>query len=386
MNHIFASYIGVFMDVYLDDIVIYSDSIEDHVKHIRTVLEVLRREKLYLSTEKMEFFAEKLKILGHVVDEKGISMDPNKVNTVVNWKVPTNKGLLSSFLGGVSYLAGNCRNIRIPMGVLHARTGATKLWKWGATEQRAFEQIKRDVDEHRHIHRGAIDYSNNAKPVNLVTDACLTGASGVISQGDNLETAQIISFWSGKFNSAQQNYPVHEQELLAIVESLKRFRPQLLGIKFRICTDHKSLEYIMQQKHLSPRQHRWIDVLNEFDFTIHYIPGETNKLADALSRIYSDEPEGIVRAESEYVSEDSPDEEEDEARRRGTTMMLLNNMSSPLHTGLPTLAAIEMLRRSSRIAKKQDKPENGKAKDLSEEKQSRGKRNKHTLRTKLCCL
>ena len=116
--------------------------------------------------------------------------------------------------------------------------------------------------------------------------------------------AKVVTFWSGKFNSAQQNYPVHEQELLAIVESLKRFRPLLYGTSFRICTDHKALEFLMGQRNLSPRQSRWLDVLNEFKFKIHYIPGSTNVLADALSRIYSDEPLGIERATSEYVGED----------------------------------------------------------------------------------
>ena len=98
MNHLFGPYIGVFMDVYLDNIVIYSDTIEDHLKHIRIVMDVLRREQLYLSADKMQFFTRRLEILGHVIDERGIEMDPHKVDKVANWKVPTNKGLLMSFL------------------------------------------------------------------------------------------------------------------------------------------------------------------------------------------------------------------------------------------------------------------------------------------------
>ncbi|KAL7284480.1 hypothetical protein ACG7TL_001771 [Trametes sanguinea] len=304
MNHIFAPYIGVFMDVYLDDIVIYSDTIEEHMKHIQIVLDVLRREKFYLGADKMNFFALHMKILGHVIDEHGIRMDPHKVDAVRNWKVPTNKSLLSSFLGAVSFLAPDCEGIRIPMGVLAPLTSATKIWKWNGTHQRAFDQVKEKVHLWRNNRRIALDFSPGAPQINLVTDASLTGASGYISQGDDLPTSRVVVFWSGKFNPAQQHYPVHEQELLAIVESLKRFRPLLYGASFRICTDHKALEYLMSQKHLSPRQHRWMDVLNEFRFTIHYIPGETNTLADALSRIYSDEPAGTERAESEYVGED----------------------------------------------------------------------------------
>lgn len=341
MNHIFAPYIGVFMDVYLDDIVIYSDTIEDHMKHVRTVFEVLRREKFFLGADKMNFFATKLKILGHVLDEKGIAMDPHKVDSVRNWKVPTNKSLLSSFLGAVGYLAPDCEGIRIPMGILAPMTSASKPWNWTETHQRAFEQVKEIVHKFRNNRRVALEYSEDAPSINLVTDASLTGASGYISQGEDLATAKVVTFWSGKFNSAQQNYPVHEQELLAIVESLKRFRPLLYGTSFRVCTDHKALEFLMGQKNLSPRQSRWLDVLNEFRFTVHYIPGETNTLADALSRIYSDEPLGIERSCTEYVGNDGA----------GTPIMSRElEVTRPVYTG--AAAVIDFTpRRSDRLAK-----------------------------------
>ena len=132
-----------------------------------------------------------------------------------------------------------------------------------------------------------MDYTPNAPPIWVTTDGCLTGGGGYVSQGIDPSKAKIVGFWSGKWNSAQQNYPVHEQELLALIETLKRFRGMLHGTKFTVRTDHKALTHLMKQKDLSPRQHRWLDVLNEFDFTIEYIPGETNELADALSRIYT---------------------------------------------------------------------------------------------------
>ena len=149
-----------------------------------------------------------------------------------------------------------------------------------------------------------IKYGPEEAPINLVADASLTGAGGALSQGHDLKTARIIVFWSGKFNSAQQNYPVHEREMLAIVESLKRFRYLLQGVKFRVFTDHKPLLYLKTQQHFSARQHRWMDVLSDFDFDLHYIPGEANTMADSLSRIYSADTLGTVRATSEFVSED----------------------------------------------------------------------------------
>jgi len=305
MNHIFGSYIGIFMDVYLDDIIIYSDTVQDHIKHCRTVFEILRHEKLYLTTaDKLQFFANKLKILGHVIDEYGIAMDPHKIESVLNWKTPTNKELLNGFIGSVGFLAGNCDGIRIPLGILSDVAGTSAPWRWTSIEDLALQKVKSIVHEHRENRRFAIDYSPNAPPVNVNPDACLTGAGSTVSQGEDLKTAKIIAFWSGKFNDAQRNYPVHERELLAIVETLKRFRHLLLGIRFRVFTDHKPLEYLLTQKNLSSRQQRWIDILNDFDFEIIYIPGEANIIADALSRMYSFDPPSIVRAPSEFVHDD----------------------------------------------------------------------------------
>ncbi|EUC59384.1 Pol polyprotein/retrotransposon, putative, partial [Rhizoctonia solani AG-3 Rhs1AP] len=303
MNHIFAEYIGKFMFVYLDDIIIFSDSVEEHEKHVKLVFDVLRKEKLYLSPNKMQLFADRLQILGHVITHEGISMDPHKVDAIEKWKVPTTKEQLMSFLGAVGYLAPNCPGIRIPMGVLSKRSSASQEWRWEATEQRAFDEVKKIVCEYRNHNRVALDYSPGAPPINLVTDACCTGASGVVSQGEDLKTAKIVAFWSGKFTATQQNYPVHEQELLAIKESLERFKNLLQGVKVRVFTDHKALEYFATQMKLSPRQTRWMEKINEFDIEVKYIPGETNDLADGLSRMYSNEPKGVVRAESEYVGD-----------------------------------------------------------------------------------
>jgi len=230
------------------------------------------------------FFANELKILGHVIDDKGIRMDPHKVDKVLNWKTPTNKDLLRSFIGAVGFLAPDCKGIRIPMGHLSSLTAETRLWKWDDTAQRSFDNVKRIVDEHRNKRQKALNYTKGADPIYVTTDGCLTGGGGYVSQGMDPESADVVAFWSGKWNAAQQNYPVHEQELLALVETLKRFRGVLHGTQFVVRTDHKALEYFLKQRNLSARQHRWLDVLSEFNFEIQYIPGETNRFADTGGR------------------------------------------------------------------------------------------------------
>ena len=254
MNHIFAPYIGVFMFVYLDDIIIFSDSVKEHVEHIRIIFDVLRREKLYLGPNKMQFFAEELKILGHIIDAGGIRMDPHKVDKVLNWKTPTNKDLLRSFIGAVGFLAPDCKGIRISMGHLSSLTAELRPWRWDATAQRSFDEVKRIVNTHRNKHRKALDYSEGAEPIFVTTDGCLTGGGSFVSQGRDPVTSNVVSFWSGKWNSAQQNYPVHKQELLALVETLKRFRGILYGTKFTVRTDHRALIHFMKQKNLSDRK------------------------------------------------------------------------------------------------------------------------------------
>ena len=142
MSHIFAPYIGVCMYVYLDDIIIFSDSVREHIEHIRIILEILRKEKLYLGPNKMQFFAEELKILGHIIDNEGIRMDPHKVDKVINWKSPTNKDLLRSFISAIGFLAPDCKGIRILMGHLscglHTYTTTSTFVVLGQTTQLSY--------------------------------------------------------------------------------------------------------------------------------------------------------------------------------------------------------------------------------------------------------
>jgi hypothetical protein len=125
MNHLFGGYIGRWMDVYLDDIIMYSNTLEEHLEHVKIVLNILKHEKLYLSEGKLRFLCKEMKVLSRVVDDDSIRMDPDKVNQVINWKVPTNRDLLQGFIGSVGYLSDDIYRVRVPMGVLSAITGDT---------------------------------------------------------------------------------------------------------------------------------------------------------------------------------------------------------------------------------------------------------------------
>ena len=171
----------------------------------------------------------------------------------------------------------------------------------------------------------------------MVTDGCATGISGVVSQGSDWKTAKIAAFYSAKLNPAQQNYPVHEIEMLAGVETMLRRADILQGTQFKWLTDHKGLTYLLNQKNLSGRQARWLEKISSFTFEVVYIAGCENILADALSRMYSNDSVGTERARSEFTFHDVVDED----------VLFLGLLAEEL----PVLAGMEarmVTRRSSR--------------------------------------
>jgi hypothetical protein len=301
MNYLFSDFIGRFMDVYLDDIIIYSETLEEHIDHVKRIIDVLKRETLYLSANKMQLIQPELKVLGRIVDDEGIRMDPDKVDCVVNWKTPTNRDLLRGFLGSVGYLADDLALVRIPMGVLHGLTGDSVPFRWSYTHQRAFEDCKNITNGGRDHRRKPLNYDKSAPRIWLITDGCSTGIAGVVCQGDDWKTGSVAAFFSAKLNPAQQNYPVHEIEMLAGVESMLRHQDILQGCHFTWVTDHKGLIHLVNQRNLSGRQARWIEKISSFDFEIQYVPSTENVLAEALSRIYSNEAPSTVRTRSEYT-------------------------------------------------------------------------------------
>ena len=297
MNHLFSAYIGRFMDVYLDDIVIYSDTLEEHVEHVKAALDILRREKLYLSSSKLWFIVPCLKLLGRIVDDEGIQMDSAKVDSVINWKVPMNRDLLWGFIGSVGYLADDIPNIQIPMGVLSSLTGDMVPFCWGYAEQQAFDEVK-DLVHWVHDHcRVPLNYDERAPPIWMVID----GFSGLVSQGDNWKMAHIVALFSAKLSATQENYAVHKIEMLAGVETMLRHVNILQGAKFKWLTDHKGLIYLLNQKNLTGWQACWLEKISSFSFEVVYIAGSENMVADVLLQMYLNDSPGMVHAQSEYT-------------------------------------------------------------------------------------
>lgn len=226
---------------------IYSNTLKDHIEHVKTVLKILRCDKVYLSEGKFCLLCREMKILGQIVDNDGIHMDPEKVDCVLHWKVLTNHDLLCGFIRSTGYLADNIYKVQVPMGVLSAITGDTVPFRQTHTEQYTFEQIKDYIQACAGHWQVLLSYGKDAAPIWYMTDACVNGIAGVVAQGCDWKTAQIAVFFSAKMTSTQQNYPVHEQEMLVGVEGMLH-RDILQGTCFTWLTDHKGL---YKQKNLS---------------------------------------------------------------------------------------------------------------------------------------
>ncbi len=289
--------IGTICHVYLDDIIIWSDTVEEHQQNVARVLDALRRANLYCNPAKSKLFTTEIAFLGHVISGSGITPDPKKIDRIVNWPTPTTATNVRGFLGLTRYIAAFLPALAEFTSVLTPLTHKDydkHFPPWLPAHQAAFDEIKRLVTSAECL--TVIRYDEPEHQIYVTTDASDRRTGAVLSFGTTWETARPVAFDSYQLNTAEKNYPVHERELLAIVKALKKWRSSLLGVPFEVHTDHRTLEYFTSQKDMSPRQLRWSTFLADFDFTIRYVRGEDNTAADALSRMPDDVPSALLAA------------------------------------------------------------------------------------------
>jgi hypothetical protein len=283
MNMIFQDYIGVFIHVYLDDIFVFSESIEEHQNHLELVLNKLREHSLYLRADKCELYAEKVECLGHIIDEHGLHADSDKMARIREWKTPCNYLEVQRFLGLVQYLAHFLPDISAYTSPLSAMTRNGQAFQWRPLHDHCFQMIKticcttpvlKPIDP------------DSAEPIWVICDASVFGIGAMYGQGSEWQNCRPAGFLSKKSSDARRNYRTFEHETIAILEALLKWEDKLIGRRIHIVTDHQALEFFQTQRRLSARQTRWMEYLSRFDFDIRYIKGKLNKVADALSRYY----------------------------------------------------------------------------------------------------
>lgn len=269
--------------VYLDDILIHSESKEKHEKDIKRVLNKLREHKLIAKQSKCEFFKNELEFLGFTISDKGIAPNNAKVETIQNWPKPKNEKDAMKFMGLCNYyrrFVANFSKISAPINQY-----MSKHSKWTEVQDKAWNELKE-----RLITPPILTIPDFEKRFRLTTDASELALGAVLEQvDDNGKLEGIIAFHSKKFLPAQTRYPIMEKEFLAVIEALKHFRPILYGQKFIIRSDHLNLLSLRSPKRIPQKRIAgWLDYLSEYDFDIQHIPGNKNKVADAISRVALD--------------------------------------------------------------------------------------------------
>ena len=278
MHQTFRAQLDDFVIVFLDDILIYSKTLEDHRRHVAEVMQILRRVKLYAKASKCEFFRTEVEFLGHIVGRDGVKMMDDKIEAVKQWPTPTSVAHVRSFLGTAGYYRKFIRDFSALATPLSDLTKNDVKFEWTPRQSTAFVALKAAIAS-----GPVLILPDPARPYVIHTDASGFATGAVLSQ-DHGAGLQPIAFMSKKMLDAERNYPTHEQELLAIIHALGTWRHYLVGTKFTVFTDHRSLQYFKTQPQLSGRQSRWKDVIANYDFDIEYIDGKSNVVADGLSR------------------------------------------------------------------------------------------------------
>ncbi|GJY69394.1 putative reverse transcriptase domain-containing protein [Tanacetum coccineum] len=239
MNRVCKPYLDKFVIIFIDDILIYSRNKEEHANHLRIILELLRKAKLYAKFSKCDFWIRIMQFLGHLIDSQGLHVDPAK--------------------------------IEVPLTKL---TQKNKNYIWGEEQESAFQLLKQKLCEAPIL---ALPEGNDDFVV--YCDASLQGLGAVLMQRE-----KVIAYASRQLKPHEENYTTHDLELGAVVFALKIWRHYLYGTKCTVFTDHKSLQHILRQKELNMRQRRWLELLADYDCEICYHIGNANVVADALSQ------------------------------------------------------------------------------------------------------
>ncbi|GJV51178.1 putative nucleotidyltransferase, ribonuclease H [Tanacetum coccineum] len=274
MNRVCKPYLDKFVIVFIDDILIYSRNKEEHANHLRIILELLRKEKLYAKFSKCDFWIHIVQFLGHLIDNQGLHVDPAKIEAVKNWTSLTTPTEVRQFLGLAGYYRRFIKGFSKIAKPLTKLTQKNKSYIWGEEQESAFQLLKQKLCEAPIL---ALPEGND----NFVVycDASLQGLGAVLMQRE-----KVIAYASRQLKPHEENYTTHDLELGAVIFALKIWRHYLYGTKCTVFTDHKSLQHILRQKELNMRQRRWLELLADYDCEICYHPGKANVVADALSR------------------------------------------------------------------------------------------------------
>ena len=274
MNKIFQDYLDRFVIVFIDDILVYSRTKEEHVRHLSLVLKKLREHRLYAKFSKCQFWLKQVAFLGHVISAQGIQVDPQKIAVMESWEQPRTVTEVRSFLGLAGYYRRFVKDFSVIALPLTRLTRKEVKFEWDENCEQSFQRLK-----YCFTHAPVLTLPDDSGNFEIYSDASLNGLGCILMQHGG-----VIAYASRQLKPHEKNYPTHDLELATIIFALKIWRHYLYGEKCKVFTDHKNLQYIFIKKDLNLWQRRWIKLLSDYDCTIEYHPGRANVVADALSR------------------------------------------------------------------------------------------------------
>ncbi|GKB54390.1 putative nucleotidyltransferase, ribonuclease H [Tanacetum coccineum] len=280
MNQVCKPYLDKFVIVFIDDILVYSKDEEEHGKHLKIILELLKKERLYAKFLKCDFWLDSVQFLGHVIDRSGVYVDPAKIESIKSWAALTTLMEVRQFLGLAGYYQRFIEGFSLISKPLTKLTQKNKKYEWGSEEEEAFQTLKQKL-----CSAPILALPEGTEDFVVYCYASLKGYGAVLMQRE-----KVIAYASRQLKVHEENYTTHDLELGAVIFALRLWRHYLYGTKCVVFTDHKSLQYILNQKESNLRQRRWIELLSICDCEIQYHPGKGNVVVDALIRKERDKP------------------------------------------------------------------------------------------------
>jgi len=279
INEAFRDLIDESLQVYLDDLLTHSKTIDEHVTHLRQVLDILRKNKLYAKRSKCVFGVKEVEFLGHTISAGGISPKDDKTEAIRAWPRPKNTPELRSFLGLCNFYHRFVRNYATMAAPLTSLTGKGKQFVWTHQAQEAFDHLKTAISS-----APLLLPINPAREFVIHTDASNVGVGAVLSQEDEEGDLRPTAFASRKLTPTEQKWPTHDKELAAVLHALETWSHLVKGRAPQVLVDNSSVRYFEGKPKISERQTRWLDRIAEFQPQISYLKGKHNAVADALSR------------------------------------------------------------------------------------------------------
>src|SRR6266480_2876814 len=287
---------------YLDDILIYTKGTrEEHERETKEVLQLLKKQDIHLNKEKSEYTKEKVTFLGTIISREGLAMEPEKTKAVREWPTPKTVKEVQAFLGFANYYRRFIKNYSSQAGPLTQLTKKDQAFEWGPHQEKAFEGMKALFTDESTLEshnpekkltveilrsKGILQEHDAEQKKTMETDASQWAIAACLSQSSDGKRGKPVAFHSRKLTPAEQNYDIHDKELLAIVDAFKHWRHYLQGARHEISviTDHKNLTSFTTTKTLNKQQVCWTEELSSYNFKISYRKGSENQAADTLSR------------------------------------------------------------------------------------------------------